>query len=523
MLKVRVSGSSIRQANDSMQEHERRRKWLEKVKESQAHFWLQVAAFTVVSLALIIVGVVIGELLDSTDYSFWVKYLASMVPLLIGAAILARVLPLVMSRIGKFSVDFGKMKADAEYFADEVPKSIRTECLGCAILEEIKEQRWCRWRGPISQVTERRDETFLSRFFDGATEIDILTPNLDEVVRNTVASLKRNVGAKVRAMSLHPQCSATYRRFNDMGRKALGLRNRQEYSTLIHGALDDMHEERTKNKLDWKIKTYTAFPVIMIFRADNRFLLGFPLAGERVREQFHLEFYLPNLKKGCMSDSSKQELEKDQAVGIEIREDLVRHFNDIWEKRAIPWVARDKLFKKILQVPLIGLVGAGYCPVLSEEDGKNVGHLVGCLCSPEQLRVCELGSNCGLSQDQNQMLSVLEKAVESAELESIEKEYLTKEDKQSSNENLVRVIAYGFVKFVFCSFKASMEALKSQDSSFGERLADNLSRGVANKEFEFEDLKFAMSVLKPYIPSGEMPIWDEALDKMEKVAENWAR
>lgn len=188
-------------------------KWRERATVSRLRFALHASLFIVVGLLFIIVGAFIGQVLEKMNYPFWWKFGLSIPLPLLGATILAQIMPLMVSRVGKYKVEFERIAADAEYLAGEV-----------ALLA-----RWCRWRGPINNVHKERTDDIMRNFCEGAREIDILTPNLKDVAENVLESISRCRPARVRMMSLHPECSAMYRRWNDMGKE-----ERQDFPTPRH-------------------------------------------------------------------------------------------------------------------------------------------------------------------------------------------------------------------------------------------------------------------------------------------------
>jgi hypothetical protein len=472
----------------------------------QKHILLRPWILIVAGLILITLGALIGRIIEGIDEKTlpgWWKYIISIFLPLIGATILSLVLPLVLSR---------------------------QACIDCIVRHKVEDDRWCRWLGPISGVFARRDETILTHFFEGAHEIDILTPNLKEIVDKAKENLKNNRNAKVRMMSLHPECTAVYRRSNDMGTHVLDIKNRKEYSSFIRRALNDLQNEHRQHKLNWEIKTYRIYPVIMIFRADDRFLLGFPLRGNRVREQFHMDLRLPNLSLEAVNRikeriqnapiSETNRLDPDIELGAEIRDDLMRHFNEIWEnaEHSTPWLPRDQVFEKWLAAPL---TKDCFQKFALENDAKLID-LIRFICSHSQFRMHLETHHPDSSEFREYMVEIVKKVANRTDIEDIKSQY-------KFDENLRDKILDNFSKIILNVLEASIEIsntgedVDQNNALFIEKLIEKLSNGISGEQFEFEDLSEALFVLRNHIPKNEVWIWEELWKTIEKRAENWAR
>lgn len=267
---------------------------------------------------------------------------------------------------------------------------------------------------------------------------------------------------------------------------------------------------------------------MLIIRADHQFLLGFPLAGKRVKRHFHLELRVCSLDEEVMSNESLRMLDKDEQLGIDIREDLMRHFDEIWENHASPWVPRRDIFREILGLPLVDLeYKSSFFKIDSFQSGK-VGDFVLCLCSPDKIQTCYSVDQNNLPSARDEVKEFLRLSFEKAlhgspHLQALLKKY------QLSDEQ-TKGMASNFAQIVEFAFKASTESLKNSDKEsrlkiFGEKLTEEFSRGISNNEFEFEDLAEAVHLVKELLSKNDNVriAWISAWETIEKAAEHWAR
>lgn len=469
------------------------------------HFKSRFFIYLCVGIGLILVGLVIDRIL-SRDIDPSLKYIFSMIFPVTGATIIAQVLP---------------------FFFSKLP------CNDCEVKQKISDDRWCRWLGPISKVLPKRSEDFLTEFFKDAKEIDIVTPNLYEVYDRALSTLKKS-NARIRMMSLHPECSAVYRRFNDMG-PSEGIRSRGIYSSLIREALEELQKERFLKK-NWEIRTYTLYPVLTIFRADNRFLLGFPLRGCRVRDQFHIELTLPQETIETLDDyeAKGKKLNPDIRLGAGIRSNLIRHFDLIWEgdkdikkKASKPWVSRVEIFRKMLDISL-NFVGSRN--LIKKNDAKL----------KDLIRLFLIIQYEDDRSKQKKLIDI-DKSLDHVRtngdsiIEEVKKQYHVNED------NVCKSIFNNFLEIISDIFKVIIDIgdmpPNGQTHDYQifikkiiEKITEILSHGISSGRYEFEDCSELLFVLRnkdkneeELIPASESHIWKKIWDNLEMQAENWSR
>ncbi|UCH95175.1 MAG: hypothetical protein JSV88_33705 [Candidatus Aminicenantes bacterium] len=493
---------------------------------SRLRFYVVSLIFIILGLSLVFAGALTEPIIKNVFKSAnWAINLFSIVLPLTGVTILGIFIPQLASRMGKYKSEFNRMKADAEYIAEEVSEEFKTEYFDYWLMKKNEKNRWCRWRGPISNVFSKREKDVLEELFKDAKEIkeiDILTPNLWEIY-NYLLENPINPNAKVRMMSLHPECSAVYRRFNDMG-ESDEIGSRDEYSNIIRKALEGLHKKRLKN---WQIRTYTVYPIIMIFRADNRFLLGFPLGGSRVRDQFHLKLHLPRVTSDEMKTRVKnKDIGNGTEIGVEIYDDLTRHFKKIWadSKPYLPWGKRTEIFKVMLETLPSGIKNAKCCNEFAPEKNKSFGELMSFIFSITKFKEHLNKNHCTLSTHQECIRSIVKEvvAININKASNKEKPYL---DEVSSER--IKNILNNFSEIIQDALEAIIEILErgddvNQKELFTDKLTEKLSRGISKGKYEFEDLSEALFDLKNLIPEGD-EIWRKVLKAMLECAEYWAR
>lgn len=496
------------------------KKWREMAYESRVFFREKALYFAAAGFILIIVGMFFGYWVDTWNINTGFKITLSFPIPLIGSTILAIVVQSLIEKIGKYKATYKRVKADAMVTAEDVSQRINKDICERALECEDGHP----WHELIEDIHEKRTDLIMEEFFKDAKEIDILTPNLSEIFDHSIETIIKNPGVKVRMMSLHPECSAVYRRWNDMGTNELGIKDikdRKKYSGIIRDGLTKIHKLREKEKLSWQIKTYTSYPVILIYRADDNFLLGFPLMAQRVRDQFHLNFRLYDSQNSILCKNEK--IGTILKVGGEIREDLMRHFNKIWNDNAMPWISREKVFKKILETPLSKLETFEFIKKVSAYGYKSLEDLVACFCSSDEFNsFLENGSKISPPKPDS-IEKILNSAIQMTNFESISTEYRTGEEE-------IKKFANNFAKFLLYSYQATYEFLTgtSCDEKFGNILVQEISCGVDKGEFEFEDLAEAIYIIKRIYRgtpgSGNIEsCWNKTWREIEKRASNWAR
>ncbi len=501
--------------NDEIQET----KWREMTYESRVFFREKALYFAVVGLILIIVGMLFGYWVDTWKIKPGVKITLAFPMPLIGSTILAIAIQSLIEKIGKYKATYKRVKADAMVIADDVSKEIEKDICDRAVGCENGHI----WHELIEDIHEKRTDLIMENFFKNAKEIDILTPNLSEIFDHSKQSFINNPGVKIRMMSLHPECSAVYRRWNDMGTNERGIkdiRDRKKYSEMIRDGLTNLHMLRKKEKLSWEIKTFTSYPVMLIYRADDRFLLGFPLMAQRVRDQFHFELRLYDSQNNILC--KKEKIEKTLKLGGEIRSHLMRHFNKIWDEHAMPWISHEEVFNKILETPLSKLKKTDFIETLISNGFKSLRDLIACFCSPEKFDSFLNKGNKTSPPEPDLINDILKETIGMANFESISTEYRTVEEK-------IRELADDFAKLLLYSYQATSKYLTDKSvGKFDNILAQEISKGVDNKEFGFEDLAEAIYIIKRIYRDthgyGSIETcWNETWREIEKRASNWAR
>lgn len=505
--------AAVKSRSELSIEERREREWTDTVRASTDVTAKWTYLLSAVGVFCFLVGAVLGSLIEPTKVNYWLKFMASVVPGIIGAIILSNTIPSLLTRAKLTRAEYLKVKADAQYLAEILAEKV-------GLSSGVPPQRWCRWLGPVHEVYSRRDETYLQRFFSEAREIEILTPNLMEIAEYALKSLADNKNTRVRMMSLHPECSAVYRRYNDMKGmpRELGFDSRKSYSGKIRDALNELHEARKHDNLEWEIRTYTAFPVIMVFRADERFLLGFPLVGSRVREQFHLELVLTgNAERDVLKGPDFEAMNKDQVLASRIRQNLLTHFEKIWET-ARPYVDRQHLFKTVSAVTLDPGVRAD-CETVGITRRGTVGDLLEWACSPLLFQDWRrsMGGDCSHVLIKLSDLITGSVTAAATELSPLCEEFYLQ-------LNLATGIARALSTVALAAIEVSCLNTTTGGNGWSTALADELSQSIAKKTLEFEDLAEAVYFVRHNcVTVNERHLWKAAWETIEQYAEHWAR
>ncbi|MBI5207107.1 MAG: hypothetical protein HY934_04875 [Candidatus Firestonebacteria bacterium] len=454
-------------------------------------------------LLMVIVGVLFflaGAIVESfvkqnvPSMPEWLKSLLTFPIPLAGVTILSHFVPLAINWRGKPKQEEEKIEREAEKIAEKVKLKLEQTCNNCMVVENIKDNsRWCRWLGPISDVYKTRDTIPLVEFFNGVKEIDILTPNLWEIAENDDVMKILQENDNVRLMSLHPECSSVYRRYNDMldeqGRPPKDIKDRKDYQRKIRMGLDNFHGCRKDNKKNnWLIKTYTSYPVIMLYRADNRFLLSFPLKGNRVKYQFHLDLKLPDrtletLEK-LKGKKGEDIIPPDMELGAKVQNDLKCHFDGILkEEKTIPWIPRAEIFEKILALNHPSIINLNNCI-----NNRNITN------------------NKSLIKNNNQAL----KDLINKDISNLTEEYkLDEKTKSAIIENLLKILV-------------CIEETVLEGDNINNKLIQKLSDNISTDKFEFEDCAEVLYILRKknnaIIPFNFNQIWEN----IKNHAAEWA-
>jgi len=503
------------------------KKWRDAMNVSRLRFYVVSLIFIILGLLFVFAGALTEPIINNVFKSaIWATNLFSIVLPLTGVTILGIIIPQLISRMGKYKSEFDRMRADSEYIAGEVLQKFKMTSFDYLVMKKTENERWCRWRGPISNVFPKRKKDILEEFFKGAKEIDILTPNLWEVFNHAIDSLM-NPHAQVRMMSLHPECSAVYRRFNYMG-PSEEIKSRADYSDKIRDALEGLHKKRLGN---WQIRTYTIYPVIMIFRADDRFLLGFPLGGSRVRDQFHFELLLPSISLDEMKTRIKnKDNDNETEIGAEIYNDLTKHFEKIWtnSKQCIPWMGIAEIFKKVLEIPLPNKSNA-YCFHESLSENKPVFRdLIQFIFSLDSFKNHIDSCTSTLSEHQECIEQIIDE-VPNLGIKNF-KDALNYDD-----DNAIKKILKNISEVLKNALDATIETLDTlkskenvnkdeKDKLFANKLVDKLSYGHSREKFGFEDCSEVLWILrKAVMTGGDKVNWKNVWEKIEEIAKSWAR
>ncbi len=159
-------------------------------------------------------------------------------------------------------------------------------------------------------------------FFTSAKEnIDILVTNLQSMQEYIGLLLeKAKAGIDVRILALNPLHPFVQNRFAE-----LRLKNEEFFQEEMVSSLGkfcskrksvlNTEQQKTEQQKTFQIKIYNNPPTLMIFRSDNRVIIGFILRQGRSREYMHIEFNI---------ESTSKEPRKSLC--------FIKHFQKIWEQ-----------------------------------------------------------------------------------------------------------------------------------------------------------------------------------------------
>jgi hypothetical protein len=266
----------------------------------------------------------------------------------------------------------------------------------------------------------------------------------------------------------------------------------------------------------------------MIFRADDRFLLGFPLGGSRIRDQFHLELHLPSIPLDEIETKIiNKNINIGTEIGVEVYTDLMRHFENIWtnDKQCITWMERAEIFKKVLEIPLPNKSKA-YCFHESLPGNKPVfSDLFRFIFSLDSFKnhldICK----STLSEHQECIEQIIDE-VPKLEVTNIKDEL--KYDDDNAIKKVLKNLSEVLKNFLYATIE-TLDTLKSkenvdQDDLFKTKLVEKLSYGHSIEQFGFEDCSEVLWVLRKDVMKGrDQLFWKNVWEKIEKVAESWAR
>jgi hypothetical protein len=247
---------------------------------------------------------------------------------------------------------------------------------------------------------------------------------------------------------------------------------------------------------------------MLIFRADDRYLLGFPLAGNRVREHFHLDLSLASNGRPDKARSSESAHE-DQRLANEVRGDLTTHFQKIWES-ARPFINQQRVFEEVAKIPLNAKEIQEYTR-LGIPQPATVEELLRWACASTNVQAWrgEVDETT-ISNRINEFSYKLKSCIERIQF------FLEPSETQQ-------------VKGIALALKTVIVAAVKQHSVSPEKwshaIADELSHEIANG-VGFEDLAeaiFFIRHLNGCVPEGEISRWKTAWINIEHFAEHWAQ
>lgn len=204
-----------------------------------------------------------------------------------------------------------------QYFAQRAHWRYLAKHVASHILKEIRHRLG--GQEEVLAIYRRRSAIDFDRFWRSAKQrIQILATNLRSLQMYTGLLVdKAKQGVRVRILALNPTHEFLQRRF-----KELNLKNPKDFhdemiTSLRHFCNAKENQLGSNEQENFVVKIHDSPPSLMLFRSDDRVILGFILQQGRSSDYMHVEFDC-----SVQSDRSKY------------CQDFVDHFEVLWERAA---------------------------------------------------------------------------------------------------------------------------------------------------------------------------------------------
>ncbi|HJZ24600.1 MAG TPA: hypothetical protein VJ201_09200 [Candidatus Babeliales bacterium] len=176
-----------------------------------------------------------------------------------------------------------------DYFAEKRYSKYLANQVTDVIIQELGDKYYLGHK-ELLMIYPNRLKTHLSEFFNSANQrIDILTTNLKSLdLCKTTLVQKASNGIKVRVLTLNPTHGFLRSRYKELGFTEPKLFYNEMITALRHFVKEENNISSYKN--NYKVKIHQSSPTLMLFRSDDKLILGFILRQGRASDFMHIEF-----------------------------------------------------------------------------------------------------------------------------------------------------------------------------------------------------------------------------------------